>query len=603
MTKGGNGSQFRSEKGSETRLHARPVSRGVAVGQVITIHGDNKQFYRTPIRPEQVDREIARYRTAHKAAARQLTQVGNALESSSNSAAIFDMHRAILEDSTLSEKIESVIAKDRINAEWAVKLITDEYIAKYRAIPDEHFRDRYIDVEDIADQLQTALGGKRHPIRIPRGSIIAAKELRPSTIAELGSQHLGGIITESGGWTSHSFILARELEIPAVTGVRKLLRRVKTGDTVLLDGFDGTVFLNPEGSTVDAIKATRRPARIATAEAAPLGELTKTLDGREIKIRANFDIAASFRHARDLGARGIGLFRSEYLFNRFKGFPGEAEQIKAYREIGDYAGTDRARIRTFDLSLSQIVERSARRDKNPALGLRGIRLSLTHQKHFRTQIRALLQASVEREIDVIIPMVSGVDEIRAVRTIFAEERDALEKRGIEVGDPNLGAMIELPAAVFAIDQLLEELDCICIGTNDLVQYTLGVDRDNETVANWFRSLHPSVLAALKRVIEAAAKRNIPAVVCGEMAGSPFYVPILLGLGATELSMNVNSITRVRRVITGIAYEESRELRDRVLECPTVETVESTARAFVAERWGHLFNGETLVGFKAPVIAS
>jgi len=604
MANHGNGSQSRSEKGSETRLHARPVSRGVAVGQVVTIHGDNKQFYRTPIPREQVDKEIARYRTAHRAASRQLAQVGTSLESSSNSAAIFDVHRAILEDSSLSEKIESVITGDRINAEWAVKLVTDEYIAKYRAIPDEHFRDRYIDVEDIADQLQTALGGKRHAIRIPRGSIIAAKEIRPSTIAELGSQHLGGIITESGGWTSHSFILARELEIPAVTGVRKLLRRVKTGDTVLLDGFDGTVFLNPEDGTVDSVRHSRNFRRtVASPPALPIGETTKTLDGREIKIRANFDIAASFRRAKDLGARGIGLFRSEYLFNRFKGFPGEAEQIKIYREIGDFAGSDRARIRTFDLSLSQIVERSDRRDKNPALGLRGVRLSLTHQKHFRTQLRALLQASVERDIDVIIPMVSGVDEIRVVKELLTEEAEALTKRGVPIGQPRLGAMIELPAAVFSIDQLLEELDCICIGTNDLVQYTLGVDRDNETVANWFRSLHPSVVAALKTVIEAATAKNMPAVVCGEMAGSPFYIPILLGLGATELSMNVNSITRIRRVITGIAYEETRELRDRVLTCSTIEEVESTARAFVLERWSHLFEGEPLVGFKSPVIAS
>ncbi|MDI1242686.1 MAG: phosphoenolpyruvate--protein phosphotransferase [bacterium] len=600
MTIDGRVSKFGSEKGSETRLHARPVSRGVAVGKVVTIHGDNKQFYRTPIRPEQVDREIARYRAAHTAAARQLTNVGHTLEYSSNSAAIFDMHRAILEDSSLSEKIESVIAGERINAEWAVKLVTDEYIARYQALTDEHFRDRYIDVEDIADQLQTALGGKRHSIRIPRGSIIAAAEIRPSTIAELGSQHLGGIITESGGWTSHSFILARELDIPAVTGVQRLLRRVRTGDVVLLDGFDGTVFLNPDDSTVEAIKATRRPGRRRSADEPPLGDTTQTLDGREIKIRANFDIAASFHHAKDLGARGIGLFRSEYLFNRFKGFPGEAEQIKAYREIGDYAGADRARIRTFDLSLSQIVERSERRDKNPALGLRGVRLSLTHQKHFRTQIRALLQASVDREIDVIIPMVSGVDEVRAVRSIVDEESESLIKRGTEIGSPRLGAMIELPASVFSIDQLLEELDCICIGTNDLVQYTLGVDRDNESVANWFRSLHPSVLEALKRVIEAAAKKDIPAVVCGEMAGSPFYVPILLGLGATELSMNVNSITRVRRVITGVAFEETRELRDRVLACSTVESVESTALQFVEERWGHLFETELLGGFKAPV---
>lgn len=599
----GNDSPSRGENGSETRLHARPVSRGVAVGPIVTIHGDNKQFYRTPLRPDQIDREIVRYRKAHAAASRQLTAVGTVLESSTNSAAIFDMHRAILEDSTLSEKIEAVIADKQVNAEWAVKLVTDEYIAKYRAIPEEHFRDRYIDVEDVADQLQTALGGKRHPIRIPKGSIIAAKELRPSTLAELGSQHLGGIITEGGGWTSHSFILARELEIPAVTGVRKLLRRVKTGDNVLLDGYDGTVLLHPKEASIDSIRSVRRQARASDQQMhdPPPGP-TLTLDGKEIMIRANFDIPASFRRARELGARGIGLFRSEYLFNRFRGFPGEAEQLRAYKEIGDYAGSDRARIRTFDLSLNQIHESTIRKEKNPALGLRGIRLSLTHQKQFRTQLRALLQASTGREIDIIIPMVAGIDEIRTVRQILAEESELLTKRNIPVGTPKLGAMIELPAAVFAVDQLLDELDCICIGTNDLVQYTLGVDRDNETVANWFKSLHPSILAALKRILDAANSKGKPAVVCGEMAGSAFYVPILLGLGASELSMNVNSITRVRRVIMGIAIEEAKEIARVLLKLGTIDEVERMARSFVTDKWHHLFTAEQLAGFKA-VIAS
>jgi len=599
-----NGSTLRQEKSSETRLNARPVSRGLAVGRIVTIHGENKQFYRTPLTPDKIDKEIARYRTAHKTAERQLRKVGDALEHAANSAAIFDMHRAILEDSTLSEKIETAIAEQRINAEWAVKLVTDEYIAKYRAIPDEHFRDRYIDVEDIADQLQTALGGKRHPIRIPRGSIVAAKELRPSTIAELGAGYLGGIISETGGWTSHTFILARELEIPAVTGVRKLLRRVKTGDRVLLDGFDGTIFLNPEESTVTSITAVHesdRRRRISDA-VQPAGPI-KTLDGRRIEIRANFDIPASFHRARDLGARGIGLYRSEYLFNRFKGFPGEAEQVKAYREIADYAGEDRARIRTFDLSVNQIIESPTRRDKNPALGLRGIRLSLTHQRQFRTQLRALLQASVGRAIDIIIPMISGLDEVRAVRAMLQEEAESLSKRGVECSIPRLGAMIELPSAVLAIEPLLEELDCICIGTNDLVQYTLGVDRDNESVAGWFRSLHPSILAALKRILDAAATARKPAVVCGEMAGSPFYVPILIGLGAVELSMNVNSITRVRRVISGIAFEETHKLVARVLSCKTVEEIENAAREFVQEHWSHLYEGEQLTGFKSSVIAS
>ena len=598
MTSSGTGKQPPAEKAAETRLQARPVSRGIAFGRVVTIHGDNKQFYRTPVSTTDVDTEISRFERAHKLVAKQISAAGS--EVSANSAAIFDMHRAILEDSTLSDRIKTSISDQKINAEWAVKLVTDEYIAKYRSIPDEHFRDRYIDVEDIADQLQTALGGKRHRIRIPKGSIIAAKELRPSTLAELGKQQINGIITEGGGWTSHSFILARELEIPAVTGVRKLLRRVKTGDHVLIDGFDGTVYLNPETGTVASLQTRRTRAKLPKV---PSSAETKTIDGTEVFVRANFDLASTFRQAKALGARGIGLFRSEYLFNRFKGFPGETEQVKAYREIADHAGADRARIRTFDLSVNQLVGSMARRDKNPALGLRGIRLSLTHQRHFRTQIRALLQASVDREIDIIIPMVSGLDEIRSVRSIIAEETCGLTEMGTRVGCPKIGAMIELPAAVLRIEELLEELDCICIGTNDLVQYTLGVDRDNESVSGWFRSLHPSILTALKRVIDSASARKVPAVVCGEMAGSPFYVPILIGLGANELSMNVNSIARVRRVITGIAIEETRELAAKVMACKTVEEIESTARSFIAERWEHLFEGESLVGLRAPLIAT
>ena len=200
-------------------------------------------------------------------------------------------------------------------------------------------------------------------------------------------------------------------------------------------------------------------------------------------------------------------------------------------------------------------------------------------------------------------MVSGIDEVRAVRSLLNEEAELLRKRRVRFEMPRIGAMIELPSAVFTIDSLLEELDCICIGTNDLVQYTLGVDRDNEAVATWFKSLHPSIVAALKRILNAAISASKPAVVCGEMAGSPFYVPILIGLGATELSMNVNSITRVRRVISGIAFDETRDLVGRILSCGTVEEVESTARAFVDEHWSHLFDADLLLGFKPPLIAS
>ncbi len=590
---GNNGSAGQKNLVPEVRLNARPVSRGIAIGRVVCLYGENRQFFRTSIKPEKVSKEIDRFHSAHQFASRQLKKIGEkSADKLGNSATIFDVHLAILEDSSLKDKIEETISNDLVNAEWAVKLVTDEYIAKYCAIPDEHFRDRYIDVEDIAEQLQTALGGGKRLIRLAKDSIIVAKELRPSTLAELSHEDPLAIVSENGGWTSHTFILARELDLPAVTGVKKLMRRVKTGDTIIVDGYDGRIILNPEPSTVEEFRATEVGYSTTRPVEPPMtGGAIKTLDGREIKIRANFDIPDSFHRAKRLGAQGIGLFRSEYLFNRFKGFPGEAEQMRAYREIADYAGKHRARIRTFDLSIDQTADHGSRREKNPALGLRAIRLGLAVPRQMRTQIRALLQASFERDIDIILPMVSGVDEIRRVKAIISLEADRLRHKGTEIGAPRLGAMIEVPSAILTVKQILEEVDCLLLGTNDLVQYLLGVDRDNESVAGWFRTLHPAVLSSLKMVIEAANLASKPLVICGEMAGSPFYIPILIGLGATELSMNVNSIMRVRRIVSGIAHEEARELASLISVCTTADEVEHTVEEFIGQRWSHLFKND------------
>jgi len=582
------GSQELNFKSSETRLIGRSVSRGLVVGRALAIFGENRQFYRTQIDSERIPAEIARYRAAHDRASRELVNAGKMLGKSSSSASIFELHRAILDDSSLAGKIESLIETQSVNAEWAVKIVMDEYIARYRAIPDEHFRDRYIDVEDVAEQIQAALGGRRNAVSVPLGTIIIAQELRPSTLAELGSENLAGIVTESGGWTSHSFILARELEVPAVTGIKKLLRRIKSGDVLVVDGFEGYVYVNPTTETLEKSRRERVTLAQEHPEGSISGEKLKTLDGVEIKIRANFDLPASFQRARKLGARGVGLFRSEYLFNRSHGFPSETEQFETYCQIGDYAGVDRARIRTFDLSVTQLGEFVKRKEPNPALGLRGIRLSLHSQKHFRTQVRALLMASHGRSIDIILPMVSGADEMRAVKTIMSEENSALRLKDCKTGTPGIGAMIEVPAAAMNIRSILMEADCVCVGTNDLVQYMLGVDRDNENVAPWFRTLDPSIVLTLRSIIDAAAEAGKPAVICGEMAGSPFYLPLLIGLGATELSMNVNSIDGVRKMVTGIAFEETRELISRIENCVTAREVEETMHLFFTENWKHLY---------------
>lgn len=537
---------------------------------------------------------MRRFRAAIRLAKRQLKKISATVDNSSR-LNVFEAHLLILDDKSLQDKIENNIVRQKINAEWAVKVVTDRYIATYKAIPDEHLREKYIDLEDVSDRILAALGGGgKSNLRLQKNSIIVAKEVKPSTLIELTDSQPKAIITEHGGWTSHTFILARELNLPAVTGMKGILRRVQTGDEVIVDGFNGNVIVHPskESSAKFKIAAAEFQAFSVKEEEVVFDKL-KTLDGVEIKIRANIDLPYGYSRAKRLGAKGIGLYRSEFLFNQFKGFPSEQEQIRAYRKIANLAGEEGVRIRTFDLSIEQLAEENAEKQMNPALGLRAIRLMLNYKKQFRCQIRALLQASFENQIDIVLPMISDVSEILETKKIIESEKDYLKRKKINYGNPRLGAMIEVPSAVFTADEIACEVDFFCVGTNDLVQYFLGVDRDNEIVADWFRTLHPAVLRAIKTTLRAALKNNIDAVICGEMAGSPVYVPILIGLGAIELSMNVNSISRVRRTISNIAYEEAKLITDSLLNLATADEVEFFVRESYLKSWSHLFSTEVL----------
>ncbi|HXF43052.1 MAG TPA: phosphoenolpyruvate--protein phosphotransferase, partial [Pyrinomonadaceae bacterium] len=552
------------ENGAELIIKGRPVSRGIAFGRVIRFFGVGRQFFRSEISENQLDNEIKRFERALELTIRRLRQYSRDLERSSRkSAAIFDVHRAILEDENLIEAIRNEIKLNHSNAEWAIKTVTDGYIAKLRSVSDEHFRDRVIDLEDIAEQLQIALGAASLPNDIGKDAIVAARELRPTTLAELAENPPVAIITESGGWTSHAFILARELGIPAVTGIRKLMRRLTSGIPAIVDGNSGKVVLNPSQKQLKRLSA-KRVYTIAANDADKNGNsgLLKTPDGHIITVRANVDLPRLYPEAEKQGAQGIGLFRTEFLINRTGAFPTEAEQVRIYRNLGKAAGHYRARIRTFDIGISQLVEVASQREKNPALGLRALRLGLSSKRYFRTQLRALLQAAADCEIDIILPMVSGVDEIRQVKEILKVESQALSQSGIKTGSPRLGTMIEVPAAVLAIDGILKEVDCLCLGTNDLVQYLLAVDRDNEAVANWFQSLHPAVLRAVRITIEAAKKASKPLVVCGEMSGSSFYLPILIGLGADDFSVNLSAIRGIRAAVKQISVNDAAELANR-----------------------------------------
>lgn len=583
--------------GGELVLKGRPVSRGVGVGRTLCLHGDRRQFYRIKLNKD-IKKEIRRFRAAVRLARRQLNKLSREIDPSNpNQTAIFQTHMLFLEDKSLLGKIESKIENEKFNAEWAVKAVSDEYIHDYKNIPDKNLRERYIDLEDVSERLLTALaGGSKPTINFEENSVIIAKELNPSTLIELSENKPAAIVTENGGWTSHTFILARELNLPAVTGIKGILRRVHTGEKIVVDGFNGQVFVKPKKETVEKFeieeKQLRKDFPAENLPAAPKGVL-KTLDGVEIKIRANLDLPQAYKKAKQAGANGIGLYRSEFLFNQNKGFPTEKEQIESYRKIAELVGEDGVIIRTFDLNPDQLVGENPDKEKNPALGLRAIRWGLKNEKEFRTQLRSLLKASFENKIDIVLPMISDVSEIIRVKQILKQEKNKLQKKGINFGDPRIGAMIETPAAVFSIEEIFQEVDFVNLGTNDLVQYLLAVDRDNESVADWFRTLHPAVIKSVKKVAKAANLAGKPLIVCGEMAGTPIYVTILIGLGVRDLSMNLNSIHRVRNIAANIAFDEAKSVTDELETYRTADDLEKFVRENFQKHWTHLFDENTL----------
>ncbi|MEJ7846731.1 MAG: phosphoenolpyruvate--protein phosphotransferase [Pyrinomonadaceae bacterium] len=582
-------SSLKGDKKPEIRLKARAVSRGVGFGRVICLHGTNHQFYRIDLTDAEIRPELKRLKKAVETAKLQLEKLA-AGRLSDSGPAIFDAQRIILADPSFQSNIENEITERRVNAEWAVKTVTDHYTAKYKSILDEHLRDKYIDIEDVSERILAAIAGRGNtPLTFGKNAVIVAMELKPSSLVELAGNLPKAVITENGGWTSHTFIIAREFDLPAVTGLKKIFRYLQTGDEVIVDGYTGQVIINPEKQTLSHYTTASAgiSETVLNERSAIIGN-PKTLDGREIAMLANCDVPSAYKWAKQHGAQGIGLYRSEFLFNQRKSFPSENEQVKAYREIAVIAGEGGVKIRTFDLSIAQLIDHNQNREKNPALGLRALRLSFASTPQLKTQIRALLRASYQNKIDIVLPMISGVSEIRAFHAIFESEQAALLKKGTDVGSPGIGAMIELPSAVLMVKELAQETDFLCLGTNDLVQFLLGVDRDNEAVSGWFRTLHPAVIRAVRTVISAGAEAGKPVIVCGEMAGSPYYAPILIGLGATCLSMNVNSIAKVRSIISGIAFEETRALIKNIEYCLTVEHIEESFHEYVLKHWSHLF---------------
>ncbi|HEX8181690.1 MAG TPA: phosphoenolpyruvate--protein phosphotransferase [Pyrinomonadaceae bacterium] len=584
------------DSGAEQFWRGVAVSEGLAVGRVLRLHGGAQQsIYRATLNRKDVTPEVARFYAAVELARSQLLGIKERAERAlgAEQAYIFDAHLLMLEDRKLLDEVEAYIRRERANAEWAVRVAADRLLAVYEEIKDDYLRERSSDIEDVARRLLVALAGAHVEHKLTADAVIVAEELLPSAAAEMDFAHVRAVATDAGGWTSHTAIIARGLGLPAVVGLRELYRHARTGDEIIVDALRGEVILHPAPRTVARCReemAHTRPARqrstleLAQQTHAPL----RTQDGVEIALRANVELPIEYEGVRRFNAQGIGLYRTEFLLSQRGRMPTEDEQCEAYLEVAALAGADGAKVRLFDLGGDKLGTDDGAAERNPALGLRAIRFFLRREDVLRTQVRAILRAAARGRLDLVLPMVSDVAEVRRTRRIIETEQARLRSEGRDCGPVKIGAMIEVPSAVLTADRLARAVDFFSLGTNDLVQYLLAVDRGNDSVADWFRTLHPAVLQSIRHALSAAAHAGIPASVCGEMAATPVYAVVLVGLGARDLSMTTSSIPRVRRVLAGVSAARAREIADECVACETADEVEELVRVRLGAEWPQLF---------------
>lgn len=493
---------------------------------------------------------------------------------------IFDAHLAILEDPVFMSEIQGIIERQYKAAEVAVKEAIDHFVTMFDLLDDEYMKERALDIKDVGNRLLKHLLGTPD-ITLPADTqpyILVAKELSPSQLVHLNPDNVLGMVTMAGGKTSHSAIMARALGIPLVSGLEnKLTEPLQTGDLLVIDGDEGYVYLNPEPEIIArytelAEKQRRRKEQLQLLAAVE----AVTKDGVRMRLAGNISSVKDLELALKHGAEGVGLFRTEFLYMDRSTFPGEDEQFEVYRQVAEKAGPHSVTIRTLDIGGDKQLEYfELQEEENPVLGYRGIRISLDSRELFQTQLAAILRASAYGKMKILYPMISSLEEIRAANAILEEAKQDLTRRGIAY-DPDIqvGIMIEIPAAAAIADLLAQEVDFFSIGTNDLVQYVLAVDRMNEQIAHMYHPFHPAVLRLLRQTVQAAKDAGITVSVCGEMAGDEKAVPLWLYLGVTDLSMSPQALLRVKHRILNSDSRESKEVGAACYRLPTSDQVEA-----------------------------
>ncbi|MFB3817045.1 MAG: phosphoenolpyruvate--protein phosphotransferase [Candidatus Methylomirabilales bacterium] len=574
------------------------VSSGIAIGKALIIEKRRPHAKREAIPASRVPEEVARLGHALELSRRQILEIQEriAKEVGHQYGRIFDAHLLVLEDRLLVEEAIAYIRSHGVNAEYAVQQVLEPVRQAFSRIEDGYLRERRTDVDDVGDRIIRNLLGQRAilPVERPGESIVFAHELTPSDTAQFHRDSILGLVAETGGRTSHSAIMARSLEIPAVVGVEAIVPHVGDQDTVIVDGTEGIVILAPDREIVGHYLERKQHLEYFGRALHKLGGLpAETQDGYRVRVTANIEFPAELPHAHAHGAEGIGLYRSEFLYLNRPDLPAEEEHFSVYRAVAAEMHPRPTVIRTLDFGggkLASALELES--EENPSLGLRAIRLCLRKPDLFKTQLRAILQASAYGPLRIMYPMISGVAELRAANAILDEAKAELTRAGIRF-DPQIpvGAMIEIPSAAIIADLLAREVDFFSVGTNDLIQYALAIDRINEQVGYLYEPLHPAVLRMLRTAVSAAHNEGIWVSMCGEMASDPLHALLLVGLGFDELSMSPSAIPLMKRIIRSVTYAQAGDLAQRVFACATAQEVERVLRQEMRGRFPEYFSGE------------
>ncbi len=548
--------------------------------------------YRVPIRDEEVQPELNRFLEALATTREELLDLKQKVSRSMGDeyASIFDAHAMIVGDASFADKVLQKIESEQVNAEWALAEVEEELEARFQSFDDEYLRERVADVKDVCDRVLTNLQGISHHdvSEITHDVVILADDLTPSDTIHFNRRPIVGFATEAGGRTSHTSIIAKSLFMPAVIGIPRLTKLVDNEDLVIIDGYEGVVIANPTPAMVEEYRGRvvrHEEAELRLLENRELSAVTK--DGTRITLQANIELVEELDDAVRFGAEGIGLYRSEFLYiSKSPVLPTEDEHFALYRQLAESVAPNWCVIRTFDLGGKKLAAQIiGTKEDNPVLGLRALRLCMRHRDMFRTQLRALLRASAFGKIKIMFPLVSGVQELRQVKTLIREIQAELEAEGTPYNpELQIGIMVEVPSAAIIADLLATESDFFAIGTNDLIQYSLAIDRSNENVSYLYEPLHPALLRLIKGVIDAGKRAGIPVSMCGEMASDPIYAIVLLGLGLEIFSMNPSAIPVVKNVIRAVRYRDCRRIAETALQKKTAQEIEEFVIESVAMRF-------------------